>query len=97
MLLSGLILGLENTHAFMVVVKVRVDTFDSHTTIDIVHLSAGDTTELPKETLVYVFAGEGHISDSDERVSAKDGDLIRGENLRVNTTGSISLIVVSES
>ncbi|WP_419834912.1 pirin family protein [Endozoicomonas atrinae] len=73
------------------------DTFDSHTTIDIVHLNAGDTTELPKEALVYVFAGAGHVSDSDERVAAKDGDLIRGENLRVNTTGSISLIVVLES
>ncbi|KEI72239.1 pirin family protein [Endozoicomonas elysicola] len=72
------------------------ETFDSHTTIDIVHLNAGDTTELPKEALVYVFAGESLVSDRDETVTVKDGDLVRGHNLQVNTTGGVSLVVVAE-
>ena len=75
----------------------KSDTFDSHTTIDIVHLNAGDTTELPKEALVYVFVGEGLISERDETVAVKDGDLIRGDHLKMETVKGVSLIVVSDA
>lgn len=74
------------------------DTFDSKTTLDIVHLEPGQSLSFTHEVLIYVFAGEALIDESNHPASthlAEDGHLVRGSQLQVSTNKGASMIVVS--
>ena len=75
--------------------KDQNQTFDSQTQIDIVHLNGGDVTKLPADALVYTFAGSADVIEASETLAVKDGDLLRGNNLRVETSEGVSLVVIS--
>jgi len=78
--------------------KNQTDTFDSHTIIDVVNLTAGDTMALPNESVVYVTKGQATFNEkanSEKVFSGQDGSLIRGTDLEVTVTDDVNMVVVS--
>lgn len=76
--------------------KNQDKTFYSHTIIDIVRLSAGESITFNDEILAYVSQGEGEFSDENSTFNAQGGDLIRSYNTKITTDNHIEIVVVSQ-
>ena len=80
--------------------NTQTETFESKTTIDIVHLKAGQSIELAGEQLSYVIAGQATFSEpthSNESPvhNAQEGDLIRSMEAKVIASDDLHMLVVS--
>ncbi|PKF50471.1 pirin family protein [Enterovibrio nigricans] len=76
--------------------KNQKETFDNHTHIDIVNLAAGETFNLPIESLNYVTVGNALFSSGDESAQANDGSLIREVDLHIQAKTDTQIIVISQ-
>ncbi|OUS24227.1 pilus assembly protein [Gammaproteobacteria bacterium 45_16_T64] len=76
--------------------KTQDDTFDSHTTIDIVRLAAGKRLQLAGEQLSYVTDGTAEFNEGDTPYVAGDGDLIRSHDVEIHATSDVDIIVISK-
>ena len=80
--------------------KNQTDTFDSHTLIDVVNLKAGDTVTLPNENVVYITKGEAHFieeakGENENEFTGKDGNMIRGNDLKVTASEDTHMVAVT--
>ncbi|MDO6688018.1 MULTISPECIES: pirin family protein [unclassified Agarivorans] len=73
-------------------------TFDSHTLIDIAHVTAGSDLHFQSNTLIYLISGDAQISEkaNAEVLTVKEGDLIRSSELTISAINHLHLLVVSE-
>jgi len=81
--------------------KSQSETFDSHTLIDIVHLTAGKSINLERGQLSYVISGEAVISELENTgnygsKNVKEGDLIRSKDVKITALGKLHMVVVSQ-
>ncbi|MCK8044589.1 pirin family protein [Shewanella sp. 1CM18E] len=74
--------------------KAQTATFDSKTVIDIARLGKGESLEFQQQSLIYVTAGQVNVSDGEESYQAKDGDLIRTEQVSLVANTQAEFIVV---
>lgn len=81
--------------------KQQSETFDSHTTIDIVRLKAGERMTLDGDQLTYIITGNATVTEALETRKAKEhntkeGDLIRSINAEVTATENLHMLVVNQ-
>lgn len=79
--------------------KSQNETFASHTFMDMVHLTMGNSLDLDNETLIYVITGEAEISELEsveKRTvhSITSGDLVRSHSAKVTALSNLQLLVV---
>ena len=70
--------------------KKQSETFDSKTIIEVASLAEGQTYECDKEFMAYVAVGHGTAN----KVSVKEGDLIRGESLDFQVLEGAELVII---
>ncbi|WP_108945731.1 pirin family protein [Shewanella halifaxensis] len=74
--------------------KAQTATFDSKTVIDIARLDKDESLDFQQQSLIYVTAGQIELSDKEQTYQAKDGDLIRTEQVSLVANTQAELIVV---
>lgn len=77
--------------------KSQTATFDSNTVIDIARLEQKESLTFNQQSLVYVTQGQVGFNDGEQSYLAKEGDLIRTEQVNLVANTQAELIVVRHS